>query len=147
MGNASAVEALPLAALEKGTVAERAAYLDSACGGDAELRRQVDKLLNAHPRVGDFLSKPGVEQLAAAPEPSEATREFGTSTDGPSAACCRSKVARRHPSSMRRSFARIGHIDQQLRPRRLLTTKRRFVPWALASALAMTQRGWGQLRA
>ena len=58
MSNASAVEALFFAALEQETAAARAAYLDSACVGDAELRRQVEKMLNAHPRVGDFLNKP-----------------------------------------------------------------------------------------
>ena len=81
MSNASSVETLFFAALEKGTAAERAAYLDSACGGDAELRRQVEKLLKAHPRVGDFLKKPVGEQLAAAPKQSDATQEFDASTD------------------------------------------------------------------
>ena len=45
-----------------------AAFLDSACADDVELRRQVEKLLLAHPRIGDFLNKPVGEQLAAAPE-------------------------------------------------------------------------------
>jgi serine/threonine protein kinase len=81
MSNAPALEALFFAALEKGTAAERAAYLDKACGGDAELRRQVEKLLRAHPGVGDFLNKPAVEQLAAAEQP-DATQELDASTDG-----------------------------------------------------------------
>ena len=84
MSDASAVEALFFAALEKGTAAERAAYLDAACRGDAELRRQVQKLLRAHPKVGDFLSKPAAERLAAA-EPPDATQEFDASTGGQSA--------------------------------------------------------------
>ena len=58
MSNASAVESLLFAALEKPSAAERAAFLDSACGGDTELRRQVEKLLKAEARVGDFLQKP-----------------------------------------------------------------------------------------
>jgi serine/threonine protein kinase len=82
MSNAAVVEALFFAALEKGTVTEQSAYLDSACGGDAGLRRQVEKLLNAHPRMGDFLKKPLVEQWAAAPEQLGATRELDASTDG-----------------------------------------------------------------
>jgi eukaryotic-like serine/threonine-protein kinase len=82
MSNPAAVEALFFAALEMSSPAERAAYLDSACGSDNKLRRQVDKLLNAHPRVGDFLSKPVVEQLAAAPGQPDATQELGGSTDG-----------------------------------------------------------------
>src|SRR5438093_12475494 len=70
MSNPSRVEALFFAALEKPGAAERAAYLDSACGGDAELRSQVEKLLKAHPRVGDFLQGPVVEQLVATPRQS-----------------------------------------------------------------------------
>ena len=58
MSHASAVEAVLFAALEKPTSAERNAYLDSACAGDAELRRQVEKLLQAHANAGDFLQKP-----------------------------------------------------------------------------------------
>jgi eukaryotic-like serine/threonine-protein kinase len=34
---------------------QRAAYLDSACGGDAELRQRVEALLKGHDEVGDFL--------------------------------------------------------------------------------------------
>ncbi|HEY9509234.1 MAG TPA: serine/threonine-protein kinase, partial [Verrucomicrobiae bacterium] len=34
---------------------ERAAYLERACGGDRELRKRVETLLQAHDRVGDFL--------------------------------------------------------------------------------------------
>ena len=81
MNNASAAESLFFGALEKGNAAEQSAYLDSACGDDAELRRQVEKMLNAYPQVGDFLNKPVGEQLAAALEPSGATEEFRGSTD------------------------------------------------------------------
>jgi tetratricopeptide (TPR) repeat protein/serine/threonine protein kinase len=69
MINAAAVEDLLFAALEKGSEIERATFLDSACAGDAELRRQVEKLLKAHANAGDFLQKPVLELLAAAPEP------------------------------------------------------------------------------
>jgi hypothetical protein len=34
---------------------ERAAFLERACGGDAELRRQADSLLSAHDHAGQFL--------------------------------------------------------------------------------------------
>ncbi|HET6897662.1 MAG TPA: serine/threonine protein kinase, partial [Vicinamibacteria bacterium] len=37
---------------------QRAAFLDEACGGDAELRREVEGLLAAHEAADDFLSKP-----------------------------------------------------------------------------------------
>jgi hypothetical protein len=39
-------------------VGERAAFLDRACAGDKDLRRNVEALLRAHERVGDFLEKP-----------------------------------------------------------------------------------------
>src|SRR5262245_37909605 len=86
MSSAARVESLFFAALERGTAAGRAAYLDAACGGDAGLRRQVERLLAAHPRVGDFLGTPVVEQLARAAEPPDATEEFDASTDGQGAA-------------------------------------------------------------
>jgi non-specific serine/threonine protein kinase/serine/threonine-protein kinase len=36
----------------------RSAFLDEACGGDGELRGEVDRLLAAHAAAGDFLSSP-----------------------------------------------------------------------------------------
>jgi serine/threonine protein kinase/WD40 repeat protein len=42
---------------------ERAAYLDEACGGDAELRRRVEALLQAHDDAGSFLEKPAAASL------------------------------------------------------------------------------------
>src|SRR2546421_2931793 len=51
----SPAETVFFAALAKGDPAERAAYLNEACGSDADLRRQVDRLLAAHPQVGSFL--------------------------------------------------------------------------------------------
>ncbi len=80
MSDAAAVEALFFAALEKGSAAERAAFLESACGGDAGLRRQVERLLKAHAGVGDFLQTPAPQQLAAAPDLLDATEELDAST-------------------------------------------------------------------
>jgi eukaryotic-like serine/threonine-protein kinase len=48
-------EALFEAALNCRTPAERAAYLDQVCAGQPELRRQLEVLLAAHDRSGDFL--------------------------------------------------------------------------------------------
>jgi tetratricopeptide (TPR) repeat protein len=84
MSDVSAVEAVLFAALEKPTSAERNAYLDSACAGNAELRRQVERLLKAHANAGDFLRKPAVEQLAAPPEQpdeSNVTTDHGRGAD------------------------------------------------------------------
>ncbi len=53
------------AALERGP-GERAAFLDEACAGDAELRREVESLLRAHERAGSFIEEP----------PADAAREL-----------------------------------------------------------------------
>src|ERR1039458_8149514 len=42
-------------ALTKASAEEREGYLASACGEDADLRRQIDVLLEAHGQSGDFL--------------------------------------------------------------------------------------------
>ena len=41
------------------------AFLDSACGQDAELRRHVDLLVSAAENAGSFLDKAGVADLTA----------------------------------------------------------------------------------
>src|SRR6185503_281066 len=51
-------EEILLAAVEKRTPAERAAYLDGACGSDAVLRAQVEGLLKSHEQAGSFLEQP-----------------------------------------------------------------------------------------
>src|SRR5215831_2155796 len=51
------------AALERQTE-ERSAYLDHACGDDADLRSDVEKLLARHSASGDFLSRPAIEVAA-----------------------------------------------------------------------------------
>jgi hypothetical protein len=45
-------------ALDRPDPVERAAYLDQAYGGDAELRRRVDELLHAHSEPSTFLGLP-----------------------------------------------------------------------------------------
>jgi hypothetical protein len=37
---------------------ERAAFLDIACHGEEDLRKNVEVLLKAHDRVGNFLEHP-----------------------------------------------------------------------------------------
>ena len=58
MTEMSPVERLFFAALEQPSPEDRAAYLDKACGGDADLRQRVERLLAAHPQVGSFMGKP-----------------------------------------------------------------------------------------
>ena len=51
-------------AAEIASPADRAAYLESACGGDADLRRKVDALLRALDEAGSFLERsPALDAL------------------------------------------------------------------------------------
>jgi hypothetical protein len=52
-----------VAALEREDPAERATFLDQACGADASLRQRVDALLRSHEGAADFMDVPVVEQL------------------------------------------------------------------------------------
>ncbi len=52
------VDEILYAAVEVRSPEQRAAYLDEACGDDAELRAEVEKLLRAHLRAGSFLETP-----------------------------------------------------------------------------------------
>ncbi len=64
--------AIFLAALDIADQTERAAYLERTCADDPALRRQVDALLAAHQRSGEFLNVPALKQIAAgasAPSP------------------------------------------------------------------------------
>src|SRR5262249_25270947 len=61
------IEAVFFAALDKKDAAERGAYLDQACVGDPDLRRCVEKLLAAQPKVGEFLQAPAPGLPAADP--------------------------------------------------------------------------------
>jgi WD40 repeat protein/serine/threonine protein kinase len=55
MSTLNVVEAIFIAALEKETPQARAAYLEEACAGDADLRRCVERLLSAHARADSLL--------------------------------------------------------------------------------------------
>jgi eukaryotic-like serine/threonine-protein kinase len=62
VSSASRLETIFSTALEKKTARERAAYLAQACGSDAVLRRQVERLLEAHPQAKSFLAQPAVDR-------------------------------------------------------------------------------------
>jgi serine/threonine protein kinase/Flp pilus assembly protein TadD len=47
------------------TAAERGAFLDRACAGDPDLRREVEALLDADREADGFMVRPGVEYAAA----------------------------------------------------------------------------------
>jgi non-specific serine/threonine protein kinase/serine/threonine-protein kinase len=52
------IESILAAAVEIAAEADRRAYLERACGGDAELRRRVEELIANHFRAGSFLESP-----------------------------------------------------------------------------------------
>ena len=51
-------EEIFLAAVEKSSPSERAAYLDQMCGDDAGLRGWIEGLLRSHEQGGSFLEGP-----------------------------------------------------------------------------------------
>jgi hypothetical protein len=53
-----------IAALQREDPAQRRAYLDGACAGHPELRRQVEDLLRLYEAAGSFLEKPAAESAA-----------------------------------------------------------------------------------
>jgi hypothetical protein len=63
-------------ALEQADPAARAAFLDTACNGDAALRQRVEAMLRAHEQVGDFLERPALDQLADRTDLPDATGNF-----------------------------------------------------------------------
>jgi serine/threonine protein kinase len=65
MTNPSPVEAIFFAALDQPAGPPREAYLSEACRGDDDLRRRVERLLDAHPQAGGFLEKPAAEGTGA----------------------------------------------------------------------------------
>ena len=77
-------------ALERTDPAERAAYLDRACGGDGALRKRVEELLAAHPGIGRFL-EPGAAGSpdATSPRPGGATGTFTPEAPRPAEAATR----------------------------------------------------------
>src|SRR4051812_35493501 len=70
-----------MTALDKGDPAERTAYLDEACGGDAVLRGRVEALLRSHEQDGAFLDVRALKQLAEPVLP----RDKASETQGESA--------------------------------------------------------------
>src|SRR5262249_12189042 len=93
-------------ALGKRDPAERAAYLAEACDGDPGLRQRVEALLASHEKVGDFLERPAVEQLAAdAPSAEEVTGAEQPGTTEPP------DLGFLQPSGKPGSLGRLDHYE------------------------------------
>src|SRR6476659_682729 len=71
------VETIFCEALEIPSANERAAYLDRACAGDIEQRRQIEALLRAHFQAGHFLESPAATPTITV-DPSPVTEGPGT---------------------------------------------------------------------
>ena len=88
-----------LAAVEITDPAKRAAYLAGVCKGDAKLRRQVDALLTAHDKSGEFLDVPALQQMA------------GGDTGEHAAADADVNLSFLQPSTTPGSLGRLGSYD------------------------------------
>ena len=65
-------------AAELADASQRAAYLEQACGDDAQLRAEIEDLLRHDVDAGSFLAQPAVDFA-----PTIATGEFDTVDDSP----------------------------------------------------------------
>jgi hypothetical protein len=108
-----------LAILDLANPADRTAYLEKACGGDGELRRQVEELLAAHFKAGPFLDEPAVEQMAveSASPFHDSTADVRVPRDGDSAASGQKPgdepgdLHFLQPPGRPDSLGRIGHYE------------------------------------
>jgi sugar lactone lactonase YvrE len=99
---------------------ERTAYLEQACGGDANLRRRVEALIRAHDSAGDFLTRPAVEQLAGDVSPPAGREEDVTQHQASAGSASEAEphgaeedegLAFLQPSSEPGSLGRLGHYE------------------------------------
>src|SRR4051794_36601169 len=108
------VKSIFLAALEKPSAAERVAYLDQACAGDATLRRRVEELLQAHGEPDSLLDRPAApaDNVTKTLTPS-GTGESAPASDGSAAAPGRdgSDFAFLASSHEAGSLGRLDHYD------------------------------------
>ena len=96
---------------------QRSTYLDSACAGNAALRREVEALLAAHAKSGLFLDEPAVEQLAAGRNTATADVHAPAGPDTPtltspdSAPGGATDLAFLKPSTRPGSIGRLAHYE------------------------------------
>ena len=96
-----------IAALDHADPAERAAWLDEACAGDADCRRRVDVLLRAHDQASKFLAAPAVEQLGGTDD-STRTAHPGDETVPPTEVDVRALLA---PANKPGLLGKLDHYE------------------------------------
>ena len=108
MSETSPAEAIFFAALER-PPADRAAFLDQACAGDAGLRARIEKMLAAPSHLGGFLDPP---PAPAAPDPGR------TGSQEPPAAAPGAVIAGRYKLLQRIGEGGMGSVwmADQLEP-------------------------------
>jgi WD40 repeat protein len=102
------IEAIFHAARQK-PPAERPAYLDGACGDDAELRQRVEQFLGAQDDIGSFLEAPAVQRPVEAPlrqAPTDNT-EIESAADAADSA----SLDFLSPSQKPESLGRLAHYE------------------------------------
>lgn len=94
------------AAVEKGTQAERSAFLAEACGGDEALRRRLEALLESHEQT-EFLRTSAVERAAMAFREEATARVTDTSIEHDP----ESPISFLAPSDQPGSIGRLAHYE------------------------------------
>src|SRR5271169_1450384 len=75
--NAPSFDTIFCGAIEVASAEERTAFIARACGSDEELRRRVDRLIDAHFQAGSFLESP-LASATLATDPAPSTEGSGT---------------------------------------------------------------------
>ncbi len=91
-----------LAALDITDPAERSIYLDRACAGNSKLRQQVDALLMANDRSGEFLDVPALRQMVDNPDVTQTSEMKNES---------KFDLAYLTPSTKPGSLGTLGHYE------------------------------------
>jgi formylglycine-generating enzyme required for sulfatase activity/serine/threonine protein kinase/predicted esterase len=100
-------QAIFCAALDIDDPAARAAYLDEACAKNGALRQQVESLLSAHQRSGEFLDRPAAEQIVA----DQAPHEDATASLPDAGAEEANDLGFLEPPTRADSLGRLGHYE------------------------------------
>ncbi len=106
------IEEVFLAALDQPDANARDLYLEANCGGNAGFRQQVEGLLEAHFRSGEFLDVPAAEQIKAASSNDKTSMHQGDAPSGEKNLVDNAEwLDFLSPSTRPDSLGRIGHYE------------------------------------